>query len=150
MISIITKIACGTLLALAASVPALAQNANFGTMMLAPGFSESAATVAGSTGGIFSLSSIANRDRDNNLCLGFGSDRDVPDYIMVLQQDFAQLNIRVRSRQNQTTLLIQGPGGVRCGDDSISGANWPAGSYRIWIGAKESGGQSDYTLLVRQ
>lgn len=139
------------------STPALAQSANFGSMTLSPGFPAASGTVTGHTGGSFSLSSIANRDRAGNLCLGFGDSN--PDHVIVLQQGFSRLNIQVDSGGRDTTLLIQGPNNrtIRCGDDtgtnkdaSIQGTDWPAGEYRIWVGAFDAGTQYDYTLTVQQ
>jgi hypothetical protein len=147
----------GLILALG-SAPALAQTANFGSMTLSPGFPAASGTIAGHTGGSFSLSSIANRDGSGNLCLGFGDSN--PDHVIVLQQGFSRLNIRVDSGGQDTTLLIQGPNNrtVRCGDDtgptnkdaSIQGTDLPAGEYRVWVGSFDAGTQYNYNLTVQQ
>jgi hypothetical protein len=146
------------LLATLGVAPVLAQSANFDSMTLSSGFSPADGTVRGYTQGSFSLSSIANRDRSNNLCVGFAD--TTPDHILVLQQNFSQLTLQVNSGGGDTTLLVQGPndGTVRCGDDtsrtntdaSIQDTGWQAGTYRVWVGAFESGVRHDYTLTVRE
>jgi hypothetical protein len=144
------------LLAVLSATPLLAQNSNFGALTLSPGFAAADGVTQGSTGGSFSLSSLANRDRAGNLCLGYGSSN--PDHIITLRSNFAQLNLQVDSGGNDTTLVVEGPGGViRCGDDtgrskdaSIRDTNWQAGAYRVWVGSIESGARYDYTLRVSQ
>ncbi|OLP19379.1 hypothetical protein BST81_06420 [Leptolyngbya sp. 'hensonii'] len=135
---------------LALAAPVLAQSSNFGTMTLAPGFSASAGTASGYTGGSVSLASIANQDRDGNLCLGYGGDREMPDHVIVLQQDFSQLTVEFKDKRQPLTLLIQGPGGVRCGEGRVTGPGWSSGTYRLWVGTPDPGRRSNYTLFVRQ
>ena len=139
-----------------AATPVLAQPANFGTLRLAPGFKPSEGTVAGYTGGSYSLSAIANRDRDNKACIGFGD--PTPDHIMVLQKDFDDLKLQVNSGGYDTTLIVQGPDDntIRCGDDtgqnkdaSIDANNLKAGTYRIWVGTFDAGVKHNYTFSVR-
>lgn len=144
------------LLATLSAVPILAQSANFAPLDLAPGFATAVGTVQGYTGGSFSLSAITNRDRANNLCLGYAD--STPDHIMTLGQSFSQLTLQVDSGGNDTTLVIAGPGNVvRCGDDtgrnkdaSISDSNWSSGTYRIWVGAIDAGARYDYTLRAQE
>lgn len=149
----------GLLAAVALSViaPASAETANFGTLRLSPGFSRADATAKGSTGGSYSLSSISNRDRDGKHCLGFGD--TLPDHVIVLQQDFAKLSLKVDSGGGDTTLVVQGPNNstVRCGDDtgqnkdaSVSGTKWTAGTYRVWVGFFQPGVKRRYTLIVEE
>ncbi|MDX2096532.1 MAG: hypothetical protein SFW36_02040 [Leptolyngbyaceae cyanobacterium bins.59] len=139
------------LVAALAATPVLAQTSNFGSMKLAPGFSNSAATAQGFTSGSFSLASIANRDRNNNLCLGYAGDRDVPDHVMTLEQSFSRLTVQANSRGNKPTLLIRGPGNVvRCGEIRIEDTQWGPGDYAIWVGSAASGQKFNYTLAVRE
>ncbi|EKQ70642.1 hypothetical protein OsccyDRAFT_0943 [Leptolyngbyaceae cyanobacterium JSC-12] len=133
---------------------AIAQESNFGKLAL--NTSNPSGTVTGSTGGTTSLPAIvSNRDRHNKPCLGFGDPR--PDHVLVLQQPFPSLSVRVRSSAD-TTLVIQGPDGiVRCGDATssnkkdavITDSNWPAGIYKVWVGTANPGTQRDYTLTVQ-
>ena len=148
------------LIAALSATPVFAQAANFASLSLAPGFQPRAGMVSGNTGGSYSLSSIANRDRKNNPCIGFGA--ETPDHIMTLERDFSNLSVQVKTRGKDTTLLIQGPMNspnptVRCGDDtgsskdaSVQDTNWKAGPYKIWVGSIESGSRWNYLLTVRQ
>lgn len=146
------------LLATLGATPLLAQSANFDSITLSPGFSVADGTVRGYTQGSFSLSSIANRDRSNSLCVGFAD--STPDHILVLEQNFSQLTLQVNSGGGDTTLLVQGPNDstIRCGDDtsrtntdaSIQDTDWQAGTYKVWVGAFESGVRHDYTLRLSE
>lgn len=134
---------------------AIAQEANFGKLALNAG--KLSGSMSGSTGGSTSLPAIVGSvDRHNNKCLGFGDPK--PDHLLILQQPFSSLSIRVRSApQVDTTLVVQSPdGSLRCGDDSgsqkdalVSDNNWQPGTYRVWVGTTNPRTQSDYTLLVR-
>jgi hypothetical protein len=139
------------------ATPVIAETANFGTFTLSTSFQPPQGTVEGFTGGSYSLSVISNRDRDQKACIGFADPS--PDHIMVLEKDFSQLTILVDSKNNDTTLLIQGPDKttIRCGDDtgkskdaSVSDRNWKHGTYRIWVGTFNPGVKRDYTLTVEQ
>lgn len=136
-------------------LPAVAQTANFGSVTISSNTLASVQPLQGYTQGSFSLSAIANRDRNGDLCLGYAE--STPDHIMVLEQDFSQLSVRVNSG-GDTTLLIQGPdnGTIRCGDDtgnnpdaSIQDSNWQAGRYKVWVGSFDSGVRHDYQLTIR-
>jgi hypothetical protein len=139
-----------------ATLPVLAETANFGTLTLSRGFGTPTAALRGSTGGSYSLSAIANADRHKNKCLGFAT--PTPDHIILLQQNFSKLTIQVNSGGKDTTLLVQGPGNtVRCGDDTgqnkdagIIDSDWQAGSYKIWVGTLEPGVKSNYTISVQE
>lgn len=141
------------------ATPALAQTANFGQFKLSSGFSPEAGQVSGRTGGTYSLSSIANSDRNKKPCIGYGS--QTPDHIMVLESKFPKLSVAVNSGKD-TTLVIQGPNNlILCGDDtktskgvskdaSVEAINLQPGQYRVWIGSIQEGQRWNYTLNVRQ
>lgn len=143
------------LLTVLGTLPALAQS-NFGSLTL--GADKQSGALTGSTGGSTSLPAVvSNRDRNNNKCLGFGD--PTPDHILVLQQAFSSLKLRVNSGGGDTTLVVQGPQGiVRCGDDSkvgskdasLSDTDWQPGTYKVWVGSATPGTRRDYTLYVRQ
>lgn len=154
-----TKLKSSYLLAMLSviiAMPVAAQKANFGSVSLAPGFQSSAGRVTGFTGGSYSLSTISNRDRNNNPCIGFGDTN--PDHIITLEKDFQRLKVQVDSGGNDTTLVIQGPDNiVACGDDtgntkdaSVEGTKWRSGTYRVWVGAIDAGTKYKYTLSVSE
>lgn len=147
----------GCLMAALTLTPALAQEANFNSATLAPGFTPAQGTLRGRTGGQSSLPAVvANRDRAGRLCLGFAA--TTPDHILTLERAFTRLNLQVDSGGNDTTLVVQGPGGVvRCGNDtgrnpdaSIQDTDWAAGAYRVWVGSAVSGARFNYTLTIRE
>jgi hypothetical protein len=118
-------------------------------------------TRPGRTGGSYSLAALANRDRDNNTCLGYGDSR--PDYILVLPKDLDRLQLQVDSGGRDTTLVVEGPDGFRCSDDGpapsagaapsadaqLSNNKWKAGRYRIWIGTVNPADSQNYRLIVK-
>lgn len=143
----------GLATALLATLPVLAQQANFESFTLSE--AASTASVSGFTNGISALSSIAGRDRNGTICAGFAD--TAPDHIMVLHQDFTALTLQVNSGGNDTSLLIQGPDGtVRCGDDTdrrnpdarIQDQNWSAGTYSVWVGSHQQGQRYNYSLTA--
>ncbi|HEY9889813.1 MAG TPA: hypothetical protein V6D02_15505 [Candidatus Obscuribacterales bacterium] len=136
--------------------PALAQSANFDSITLST-YPPTGASVTGRTVGVFALANIASRDQSGNLCAGFADTN--PDHIITLQSDFPSLTVTVNSGED-TTLLIQGPddNSVRCGQDisranldaQVSGNNWRAGTYRVWVGAHNQNQRFSYTLTVQE
>jgi len=146
----------GSISLLGAAFPVFAgQDTSFGSLTL-NGTTKSG-VLSGSTGGGVSLPAVvSNVDRNNNPCLGFGDDQ--PDHQLILKQDFARLQLRVNSGGADTTLVVQGPGGVvRCGDDSsssnkdaaINDTDWSAGTYNIWVGTTTPRVRRNYTLTVK-
>ncbi|AFY33646.1 hypothetical protein [Calothrix sp. PCC 7507] len=138
------------------ATPAIAQTSNFGVLKLSPGFNAGEGTVSGYTSGSYSLSAISNRDRDKKACIGFADPN--PDHILILEKDFSNLKILVKSG-GDTTLLIKGPDDttIRCGDDtgkskdaSIEDRNWKSGTYQVWVGTFDSGVKRNYTLTIQQ
>ena len=135
------------------ATPVIAENANFDELILAQGSNQGVVAVNGYTSGSYSLSSIANSDKDNNPCFGYGD--PTPDHIMTLEQDFPNLKLRVNSRGNQTTLVVIGPdkNTVRCSSGnvaSIEDINWVSGKYKVWIGSVEPNQSLNYRLSAKQ
>lgn len=138
-------------LAWVASFPVAAKDSHFGELAF-----PNTTSGEGHTGGSTSLPAlVGNRDLDDNFCLGFGY--DIPDYILVLDEDVDRLAIQVDSRGRDTTLIVQGPDDrtLYCADDTESGTDarlmlpeGKAGRYRIWVGAAEPGVNWDYKLSV--
>jgi hypothetical protein len=126
---------------------ASAQRSNFGTITLTSGFTPDPHVAAGTSGG------QANASNVNSQCRGWIS--STPDHILVLRGNFAFLRIFAES-EGDTTLVIQTPNGqVRCNDDTY-GRNpavegeFPAGTYRVWLGSYAQGENLRYQLKLTE
>jgi hypothetical protein len=159
MVSRLERIGLSIAIALLTALPILAQQpSNFGTLSLSPGFKRAAGRATGYTSGSFSLTTLARQDQLNNPCLGFSGDPQVPDHVIDLQQPFSNLTIQVKSQNNQnTTLLVRGPGLLLCGDDTgsnrganVTSTNLQPGIYQVWVGSINSGDRINYTLSVQE
>jgi hypothetical protein len=103
----------------------------------------------GLSGGPFTSQSISLRPKtETGDCIGF-VDRQ-PDHRLTLTEPLGYLQLLVRS-SGDTVLIVRGPGGVWCNDDSgnrnpgIAG-RWLAGTYEIWIGSYEEYASFPYLL----
>ena len=139
------------------AIATVAQRPNQDHFILAVGSSQTSAVVRGSTGGSYSLASIANRDRHGNPCIGYGAPES--DHIMTLESEFSQLSLKVNSRGSDTTLIVKGPGknNIRCGfgknnhrDAVVQDSQWTPGRYEIWVGSVSPNQRSGYRLSVQQ
>ncbi|MGB7413684.1 MAG: hypothetical protein WA902_05705 [Thermosynechococcaceae cyanobacterium] len=135
--------------------PALAGSSNFGSISFAPG-TKAGLTTKGYAKGVVALHKVVgNRDRNNNLCMGYGSPE--PDHILVLNGNAAQLKLQVNSGKD-TTLLMKGPDNkLYCADDTARGKDanlvtqaLKSGSYKIWVGTGEAGQSYRYTLSISE
>ena len=135
---------------------AIAQKKDLNSFHLALGLNQSTAKLVGSTGGGYSLASIVNKDRYGNHCMGYGDPE--PDHIMILDNDFPQLKLKVRSGGKDTTLVVKRTDNldVYCGfgkqhhrDAVIHGQNWKAGKYEIWVGSMKPYHSSNYSLSIQ-
>lgn len=83
-------------------------------------------------------------------CIGY-IDRE-PDHQLILHNRFRNLQVQVQS-DNDTTLVVSGPGGVWCNDDgsdqnpAIAG-EWQTGIYKLWIGSFKSDVYYPYRLQI--
>ncbi|MEM6426549.1 MAG: hypothetical protein AAGF66_12170 [Cyanobacteria bacterium P01_H01_bin.119] len=118
---------------------------------LAPGFRPDPAIVDGISGGRQSGAQIVEeRSTPTGPCVGY-VDRQ-PNHTLVLRADFDYLSLTIDS-QEDTVLLLQGPGGVWCNDDSVGqnpriAGEWLAGEYFVWVGSYQRGQYNPYTLSI--
>lgn len=83
-------------------------------------------------------------------CNGFVNNR--PNYILVLSNFFDFLKIEVAS-STDTTIVVEGPGGVWCNDDSndtnpaLEG-QWQPGRYKIWVGSYQADVNNVYQIKI--
>jgi hypothetical protein len=119
--------------------------------LLSQGFTPNPVELAGQSGGQFPANRVIAQERTpTGLCLGYID--SLPNHVMTLKAFFDYLSVRVDSEQD-TTLIVQGPGGIWCSDDDrghnpgIEG-QWQAGTYQIWVGSYFQEQSNDYTLLI--
>ena len=96
--------------------------------------------IDGMSGGTVQAVDVVNtKETSTGLCSGLVNQQ--PNHILILKTFFEFLKIEVSS-STDTTILVQGPGGVWCNDDynndnpALEG-QWQAGKYKIWVGSYE-------------
>lgn len=134
--------------------PAQAQQARppmFENVTIGPKFSPDPLTVRGISGGSVPGKNIAGRaETANGPCVGFVDEK--PDHTLVLTDFFNYLSLKVQS-PNDTTIIVRGPGGTWCNDDSqgknpgIAG-EWLAGNYNVWVGSFDKTNYHPYLLRI--
>ena len=93
-----------------------------------------------SEGSLEAIEVVNTTETSTGICSGLVEQQ--PDHILVLNSFFEFLKIEVQS-STDTTILVQGPGGVWCNDDyndddpALEG-QWQAGKYKIWVGSYEA------------
>lgn len=120
---------------------------------IGPKFSPDPLTVRGTSGGSLSGEKVAGRaETANGSCVGFVDEK--PDHTLVLEDFFNYLSLQVQSPED-TTIIVRGPGGTWCNDDSegknpgIAG-EWLAGTYTIWVGSYDKTKNQPYILRITQ
>jgi hypothetical protein len=115
------------------------------------GFGPNPVELSGNSGGQFSADRVIAQERTpTGLCLGYID--SLPNHVMTLEVFFDYLSVSVNSEED-TTLIVQGPGGIWCSDD-VQGHNpaiagqWQPGTYQIWVGSYVQEQSDDYTLLI--
>lgn len=107
----------------------------------------------GISGGVVPGENVAGRaETANGLCVGFVDEK--PDHTLVVTDFFKYLGLQVQS-PNDTTIIVRGPGGSWCNDDSkeknpgIAG-QWLAGTYSVWVGSYDSTKYHPYILQITE
>lgn len=92
-----------------------------------------------------------NESTPTGSCSGFVSQE--ANHTLVLTTFINMLQINVTS-QEDTTLIIKGPGGIWCNDD-YNGRNpaivgqWQSGTYSVWIGSYNRNTPYTYQLEIK-
>ena len=139
------------------NVLAIAQEKNstpiFEDVTLSPDFAPDPMTIRGISGGFVVAKETAGREETvTGPCIGFIDEK--PDHKLVLRTFFEYLSIQVKSNED-TTLIVRGPGGTWCNDD-YEGKNpgivgqWLSGNYEIWVGSYERHKYSPYIIRISQ
>ena len=143
----------GALLGLSEGLSSRLAVAQTNALTLAAGFSPNPTTLEGIGGGDRLAADVVNTaNSPTGPCLGYIS--TTPHEEIVLESNFSNLEMRIESELD-TTLVISGPGGVWCNDDSgsknpaIAGA-WLPGKYQVWVGAYRAEQVPDYTLYIQE
>ncbi|MGF1540642.1 MAG: hypothetical protein ACFCU5_09360 [Pleurocapsa sp.] len=107
--------------------------------------------IEGISGGTLTAIEITNTEHTaTGYCNGFVSRQ--PSHILKLNSFFNFLKLEVQSSAD-TTILIKGPGGVWCNDDSddvnptIEG-EWQPGIYQVWIGSYRANSNNNYRIRI--
>lgn len=142
----------GTLLGLMEGLSGRLAAAQVNVLTLAVGFAPNPTELEGTGGGDRLAADVVNTaNSPTGPCLGYIS--EAPHEEVVLETNFSNLEMRIESELD-TTLVISGPGGVWCNDDSgsknpaIVGA-WLPGKYQVWVGAYRAEQVPDYTLYIQ-
>ncbi len=115
---------------------------------ISPGFLPDPVVLTGTSGGTVAASDLGVTP--TGPCRG--QIAAAPNHTFVAEQAFSYLRVQVQA-SSDTTLVVEGPNGRRCNDDSdgfnpaIEGA-YPAGTYNIWVGAYSAPGA--YTLNITE
>lgn len=107
--------------------------------------------VEGISGGRFTATDITKIENTaTGYCDGFVNRQ--PNHILKLNSFFNFLKLEVQSPAD-TTILIKGPGGVWCNDDSenanpIIEGQWQPGIYQVWIGSYQANSKDNYRIRI--
>ncbi|MFW5878211.1 MAG: hypothetical protein ACOCVR_00195, partial [Myxococcota bacterium] len=124
---------------------ASAEGGDYQPVTLSPGFVPDPRTLTGASGGPVDAGNMGGE------CVGMID--NTADHVMTLTDDFSFLKLSVES-DGDTTLVVKGPGGNRCNDDTnglnpVLQGSWPAGRYEIYVGSM-GGGNHRYTISVTE
>lgn len=123
----------------------------FENVTLYPEFSPDPVMIRGLSGGPVSAQDTAGREETpTGSCMGFVDDK--PDHTLVLNGFFQYLSLQVTSNED-TVLVIRGPGGSWCNDDYIDmnpgiAGQWLSGKYDIWVGSYKPNAYHPYVIKI--
>ncbi|VXD24385.1 conserved exported hypothetical protein [Planktothrix serta PCC 8927] len=123
----------------------------FENITLNPKFSPNPLLIRGLSGGPALAQDTAGReDTQTGTCMGYVDQQ--PDHTLILTSFFDYLKLQVQSSED-TVLVIRGPGGSWCSDDSkdmnpsIEG-QWLSGKYEIWVGSYKPNTYHPYIIQI--
>lgn len=127
----------------------------FENVSIGVGFKPDPKIIQGISGGLVNAREIAGTpETANGPCVGFVGEN--PNHTLVLTSQFNYLRLQIESPDDtDTTLVIRGPGGTWCNDDSdqknagIAG-QWLPGTYQIWVGSYQKEKYSPYRIRITQ
>lgn len=107
--------------------------------------------IRGETGGKHKAAALLNTEgTSTGFCNGFVNKK--PNHILVLSNFFEFLKIEINSNSD-TSIIIEGPGGVWCNDDfyginPVIEGQWQPGNYKIWIGSYQKNSDRNYQMKI--
>jgi hypothetical protein len=125
----------------------------FQDLNVSPNFAPDSRTMRGISGGEVSISDVVEtRETTTGPCVGFADEQ--PDHTLVLDSFFSYLRIEVQSPKD-TTIAVEGPGGIWCNDDYRGknpgfGGQWLPGTYKIWVGSYKPNDYNPYTIRLTE
>ncbi|MBE9170830.1 hypothetical protein IQ238_26070 [Pleurocapsales cyanobacterium LEGE 06147] len=107
--------------------------------------------IAGVSGGSLEATEVLETEATTTgFCDGFINRQ--PNHRLILNSFFDFLRVEVESNVD-TTIMIEGPGGIWCNDDTndtnpVIEGQWQPGSYKIWIGSHQVDVFNDYLIKI--
>jgi len=107
--------------------------------------------IRGETGGKYKAAALLNTEgTSTGFCNGFVHKK--PNHLLLLSNFFEFLKIEVNSNSD-TSIIIEGPGGVWCNDDfhginPVIEGQWQPGNYKIWIGSYQKNNDRNYQMKI--
>ena len=103
-----------------------------------------------SGGSIAALDIAKTKHTATGYCDGFASLQ--PNHILNIESLFQSLRLEVKSNVD-TTIMVRGPGGIWCNDDThnanpmIQGM-WQPGMYQVWVGSYQADVNNNYRIKI--
>ena len=103
-----------------------------------------------SAGSLAALEVVRTEQTATGYCDGFVNQQ--PNHTLTLKKFFDFLKIEVDS-STDTTIVVQGPGGIWCNDDAnhtnpVIEGQWQPGMYKIWIGSYQENVTNNYRIRI--
>lgn len=108
-------------------------------------------SVEGLSGGTVAALEITQTENTaTGSCDGFT--RRQPNHILKLESFFKFLRLEVESSAD-TTIMVQGPGGIWCNDDThntnpVIEGEWQSGLYKVWVGSYRASSTNNYRIKI--
>lgn len=105
----------------------------------------------GISGGAIIVKDIAQTEKTaTGYCDGYVNSQ--PNHLLKLESFWQSLRLEINS-QADTTILVKGPGGIWCNDDSgtvnpIIEGQWQPGLYQIWVGSYQANVKNNYQIKI--
>ncbi|MEM7595774.1 MAG: hypothetical protein AAF383_30450, partial [Cyanobacteria bacterium P01_A01_bin.83] len=105
----------------------------------------------GTSGGAIAAQEVAQtKNTATGFCNGYVNSQ--PNHLLNIESFAPYLRLEIASNAD-TTIVIQGPGGVWCNDDSNNAnpmieGQWQPGVYQVWVGSYQVNSSHDYQIRI--